>query len=154
MSLTSDVKTLIKTKFPNATVILSSWFKANLASYDLETMTIAEPLIVINNEIRKDKEIQENFNILSDSELIIWCLVKGDVYDSDDAMNTDIEALEVIADQIYSIINQASQYRLKGTDLFKFTITPKFKIWNSVLNGVEAKGRVKENQVRNICKVP
>lgn len=152
MSLTSDISNIVNTKFPDATYILSSWFKANRASYDIEQMTLAEPLIVLSNELSTDKEIQPNVNILAETKVLMWFLVKGGegVYTTDEEMNTDIEALAIMADQVYNNIYQLDSIRIKG-GLFKYKTTPKFKIWNSVLVGVEAEARVKENQIRNFC---
>ena len=153
MSLTTDIATIVNNRFPNATYALNSWFKANLKSYNIEEMTIDNPLIILNNELSKGKEIQPNVNILAETKVVMWFLVKGGdgVYTTDKAMNTDIELLEVMADQIYNNIFQLPVIRLKNNESFRYTVTPKFKIWNSVLVGVEAEARVKENQIRNFC---
>jgi hypothetical protein len=154
MSLITDIQNIVNTKFPNATFILSSWFKANRESYNMETITTLQPLIVLNNELKKEKEIQQNANILSDTNVIIRVLSKGgdEVYTSDVDMNTDIEILENIADQIANNIYQLESIRLTGTTNQKYSIIPIFKAWNSVLIGVELDMRVKENQIRNWCK--
>ena len=151
MSLTTEIATIVNTKFPDATYLLSSWMKANRKSFDFDTMTLAEPLIVLNNELTKDKEIQQNVNVLANTKINMLFLVKGSVYSTDVEMNTAIEALELMADQVFNNIYQLSQTRLKGSELLSYKITPKFKIWNSVLVGVEAEGRFKENQVINFC---
>lgn len=153
MSLTTEISAIVNAKFPDATYVLSSWFKANRKSYDNVEMTLAKPFIILSNELPKDKEIQPNANLLANSRVLMWFLVKGGegVYTTDEAMNTDIEALEIIADQIFNNIYQLSNTRLKGTELLSYKITPKFKIFNAVLVGVEAEGRFKENQVRNWC---
>ena len=155
MSLTTKIKTIVNTLYPNATFALSSWFKANLSSYNIEEITINKPLIVLSNELKKDKEMEPNVNILANTRVLMWFLVKSDdgVYATDADMQTDIEALEIIADRVYNNIYQLSEVRLKEGELFRYSTTPKFKIWNSVLTGVEAEARIKENQVRNICKV-
>ena len=121
MSLTSDIATIVNTKFPDATYALNSWFKANLKSYNIEEMTIAKPLIILNNELPKNKEIQPNVNILAETRVMMWFLVKGGdgVYTTDAAMNTDIELLEVMADKVYNNIFQLPTIRLKGNESFK-----------------------------------
>lgn len=151
MSLTTDIKTIVNTKFPDATYALSSWFNANRDSYDIAEMTVEKPLIILNNELPTDKEIQENVNILANTRIMMWFLTQGDVYKTDIEMNTAIEALTLIADRVYINIFQLNSIRLKGSELFKYRITPKFKIWNSVLIGIEVEARVKENQIRNFC---
>ncbi len=154
MSLTGDIQNIVNSKFPNATYLLSSWFKANRESYDIDIITLSQPLIVLSNELSKDKEIQSNANILSNTNIVMWFLVKGgdEVYTSDIDMNNDIEQLENMADQIANNIYQLDSIRLTGTSLQSYRITQKFKIWNSVLIGVELEMRVKENQIINWCK--
>lgn len=156
MSLTTEISNIINTKFPGdtKTYLLSSWFKANRKSFDIEEMTLEKPLIILNNELTKDKEIQKNANTLADTRIIMQFLVKGNVYENDLEMNTDIEALELIASNIMNIIYRSDFIRLKGTELFKYKITPKFKIYNSVLVGVEAEARIKENQLISFCSTP
>jgi len=154
MSLTSDISDIVETKYPDAHYMLSSWFKANRASFDIASMTLDTPLIILNNEIPKDKSIEQNASILAGTRIIMQFLVKADdsVYATDLEMNAAIEELEIIADEIMIQIYQLDSIRLQGSEVQQYRITPKFKVYNSVLVGVEAEGRFKENQIRNWCR--
>lgn len=153
MSLSTDIAAIVASKFPNATYILSSWMKANVASYNLDEISIAKPLIILNNELSTDEEIQPNANILADSRVVMWLLTKVDnqVYASDSAMNTDIEQLKVMARQIAVNVYRLGAIRLKGGELGRYKITPRFKVFNAVLSGVELEFRMKYNELINWC---
>lgn len=154
MSLTSDIETIVTTLYPDSNYILSSWFKANLASYNLDEITTTKPLIILSNELKKEKEIQPNVNILANTRVLMWFLTKATdgVYTTDTAMQSDIDKLELIADRVYSNIFQLPIIRLKDSELFRYSTTPKFKIFNAVLIGIEAEARLKDNQIIDICK--
>ncbi len=153
MSLINSIESIVNTKVPDATFVLSSWFNANRKSYKIEEITADKPLIVLNNEIRKDNEIQVNANILKDNRIVIRFLMKGGIYNSSAEMQADIELMESIADSIYPLIYRLPQVRLKGGDQ-RYSTTPVFKAWNSILNGVECEAKFKENVISNWCPNP
>lgn len=156
MSLTTQIENIVNTLYPDAHYFLRSWMKANKESYDLNEMTIAKPLIVLNNEIPKDKEIQDSLNTLAETRIIMWFLAKPDdgVYATDPTMNTLLEQLEPIADRVYNNIFLLDNIRLLEGQKFRYRLTPKFKIWNSALVGWEAEARVRDNQLTNFCTSP
>ena len=47
MSLTTDIATIVSTKFPDATYALKSWYNANKDSYNIAEMTLLKPFIVL-----------------------------------------------------------------------------------------------------------
>lgn len=152
MSLNSDIRTIVEAIAPDATYILSSWFKANRNSYNLETMTPAAPYIILDNEQTEDNEIQENSNILSNTQIKMWFLFKSDVYDSDEEMEAGFDEIKPLVNQIAVNIYQLDGIRLKGSELAKYKLTKKFKIFNSVLCGWEFSANWRYNTIANWCK--
>jgi len=153
MSLISDISDLITAKYPDATFILSSEMKANLASYNLDEITTAKPLIVLNNELESEDEIQQNANILQSTRVEIWVLAKckDGVYTSDNDMNTDLEVLQTIIQSIYGGLFRLGNVLLNAGEVSRFTRRPVFKVWNSVLNGWKGSARIKYNTTVNVC---
>lgn len=151
MSIVNDIEQIVANKYPSATYYFNSDLKANLNTNDLESFTIDNPLIVLYNNIPKDKEIQPNLNVLGNSEIRIRVLVKGSFDDNDGHMNDDVEACEEIADELMMQIYLLDSVRLLENEKQRYRIQPLFKVWSSILNGVEASGRYKINQTVNAC---
>jgi len=148
MSLTTRIKTIIETLYPNATYILSSKFAANRASFDVTSEKL--PLIILDNELPKDNEIKKNNNITKDTRLIISILDSDSAYLDDDNTNAIIEAMELIADIIAVNIYQLEEIRpISGNQ--KYKTTPAFRVYNTHLSGVILEMRVNENQTIRFC---
>jgi hypothetical protein len=153
MSIVNDIANIVATKYPDATYYFNSWLKANLASFKntIDEMEEGAPLIVLYNDIPKDNEVQQNTSILSSENIKIRVLVKGALDDNDPHMNQDIEYCETIVNELMLQIYFLKSIRLLGNEKQKFRVTPIFKSWNSILNGVQAEANFKYNKVENIC---
>ena len=147
MSLTTKIKTIITTLYPDATYILSSKFKANIASFDLTTVQL--PLIILDNELTKDAEIKKNNNIQKNHRLLISVLKADDTFNDDSETNVIQEECEEIADRIAVVIYQLDEIRPIGNQ--KYKITPLFRVFNTGLSGVVIEMQVNENLVRPFC---
>jgi len=158
MSLPYDFKALIQTRFPNSEVVFSSWFLAGRNSHNLaeEKLSITIPYIIIYNDAEKNKSIQQNVNVLSDTFIQIEILAK----DGDDkSANSEqsqliLDALEPLADNIIGILYRENVVRLQGTEDFKYKLKPVFKKYESILTGWKIEIRAKENQIISFCKTP
>ncbi len=153
MSIVNDIANIVSTKFPDATYFFNSWLKANLESFKktVSEMSQGAPLIILYNDIEKDIEVQPNINLLSNERIVIRVLVKGYVDDNDPHMNDDIEYCEAIANELMTQVYLLDEIRLLGTNKQTWRITPLFKVWNSILNGVQVEGSFKYNKTVNIC---
>lgn len=148
MSLITDTSTIITELYPDATFILSSKFKANYQSFNLEATQL--PLIILNNEIRKDNEVEINNNVLKNTSLSIMILG----LDSTD--NTDLQSeairqeMEGYADRIAANIYQLTEVRPANRQ--KYRTDPLFHVFNTNLTGVSLDMQVNYNEIINFNK--
>ena len=148
MSLITDIQTIIKGLYPDATYTLSSKFKANVQSFIMETTEF--PLIILNNEIAKNNEININNNILKDTGIKIMILSPDDV-DNTDAQSEDIrQAMEDHADRIAVNIYQLLEVRPLSRQ--KYRTDPLFHVFNTNLTGVTLDMQVNYNEIVNFNK--
>lgn len=153
MSIATSIESIVNSLYPDATYALSSEFRANVKSYNLSEITTTKPLIILNNEQPREKEIQVNANVLSNTRILMYFLTKSDIYTNDNDLNTALDDLEIIADRVMLNIYQLDDVRLKNNELQQYRLTPRFRVWSSILSGWEAEARFKENQIRNWCNV-
>ena len=151
MSLITDIQGIITTLYPDATNILSSRFKANVASFDIESAEL--PLIIIDNELVKDVEIKINSNVQKGTRIVISVLQLDSLDNTDQQSETIRQAMEVIADRIAVNIYQLVAIRPIG-DRQKYKLTPAFHVFNTNLTGVILDMVANYNEVVSFCKVP
>lgn len=152
MSLSSDIQGIVSNLSPDSTYILSNWFKANVKSYRLEEMSAAKPFIILDNEQPEDIEIQRNLNYLVNTQIKMWFLVKSNIYDNPEEMEADLDSIKPLVYQVANNIYQLDSIRLKGSELAKFKMIKRFKVFNSALVGWEFIANWKYNEVANWCK--
>lgn len=146
MALESKISDIIATLQPDATYLLASKFRADLQSFNVESAAL--PLIVLDNEIPKDNEIENNANILKNTRILIYFLDK-DSPDNTDAQTRTIQStMELIADQVAFNIYRLEEIRPSGKQ--KYKTNPVFHIWNTDLSGVILDILVRENVVISI----
>jgi len=154
MSLVTNISTIVSTLYPDATFQLMSNLKANKESFTLESSEL--PFIVLDNTLVKRKQIQQNANTLTNTALRMLFLNKhsdkSNIHQTDTEMNTIVEAMEVVADNVMINILLLDQIRTASGEVPEYTITPQFRIFTSVLSGVEAVATWKENQTTRWCK--
>jgi len=156
MSLPSDLKLVIETRFPTSEIVFSSWFLANRNSHDLDEskLTTAAPYIIIFNDADKNKAIQPNANVLSDTLIQVQILAQDTKDANSEESQIIIDALEPLADNIAGIIYRKNNIRLEGAETFRYKVKPMFKRYNSILTGVQLEIRAKENQLISFCTEP
>jgi len=143
LSLITDIKSIIATLYPDATLILSSKFKANLTSFNIDAADL--PLVVIDNEQPKDSDIKKNNNVHKDTRIIISFLYLDSKENSDEQTNTLIEQAEAMADRVAVNIYQLLTVRPEGNQAYK--ITPMFHVFSTDLSGVALEIRVNYQQI-------
>ena len=152
MSLSTDIRDIITALKPEATFTVSSYFKANRQSFDLEEISSDAPFIILDNEQTEDAEIQQNANYLVTTQIKMYYLIKAGVYATDTEMEAHFDSIKPLVYQVANNIYQLPSMRLKGSELAKFKMIKRFKIFNSVLCGWEFTANWKFNEVANWCK--
>lgn len=145
MSLITKVAEIITELYPDATFTLSNKFNANTASYFLEAEKF--PLIILNNEIKKNNEVKINNNVLKDTRIAVTIL-NLDSVDNSDLESEDIRSeMEVHADKIAAKIYQLTEVR--PADRQKYKTDPEFHVLNTDLTGVTMDMNVNYNEIIN-----
>jgi hypothetical protein len=150
MSLASKISTIIQTAYPDATFILSSKFKANVASFDIPAAEL--PLIILNNELSAEAEIKKNNNISLNRRVVISFFALDSVENTDAQSFAIQESMEQIAVYIAAIIWQLPEIVPVGGNQ-KFKITPEFHVFNTNLTGVTLDMNANEITQSNICVI-
>ena len=149
MSLITDIQTIITTLYPDATSILSSRFKANESSFDVETDDL--PLIILDNELEKEAEIKINNNIQKNTKIIISVLQLDSLDNSDQESEVIRQAMEDIADRLAVNIYQLQAIR-PINDTSRYKTTPMFHVFSTNLTGVALEMRANYNEIVSFCK--
>jgi len=153
MSLVTDIQTIVNTLYPSATFKFMSEFHGNLQSHDMTNVSF--PLIILDNTLRKRKQIHTNANLTSSTRLVMYFLTKhsdkSNIHQTDTEMNTLVENMEQIADEVFIQIYRLEKVRFGQNEIAEYDIDPEFKFMSSVLSGVKAQASWKENQIRNWC---
>lgn len=143
MGLISDIQTIITTAYPDATLMLSSKFQANIQTYIAEPENL--PIIIIDNEFPKTSEIKKNNNVIKDTKVLISFLDIDDTGNTDIQTNTIIENMEAMADAIAVRIYLLIPVRPAGNQ--KYKITPMFHVFSSNMSGVALEMQVNYNSI-------
>jgi len=141
MALEAKIKTLIETKYPDATYALASRFRANINSFSLEPEEL--PLIILDNELPKNNEIKKNNNILKDTKVVLWFLNQDTPDNTDEQTNAIQAAMEIMADYVAFHLYLFLEVRPQGNQIYR--VTPLFHIYNTDLSGVALEMNINEN---------
>jgi hypothetical protein len=156
MSLVTDIQTIVNTLYPSATFTFASEFNANKESYS--TAESGFPLIILDNTLPKRNIINPNANITKPTRIKMLFLTKhtdkNNVNQTDTEMNSLVEAMEVIADRVFINIYQLDSIRRNANEISEYQINPRFRVFNTILTGVEGIANWKENKIINWCKTP
>ena len=143
MALENDIATIINTLYPDATFMLASRLRADINSFHVESDEL--PLIVLDNEFKKENEIQANGSTTKKPRLVIWFL-NQDTPDNTDAQTLAIQqAMELMADRTAQAIFRLQNIKPQGNQ--KYNTTPLFHRYNSDLSGVALEILANENTV-------
>jgi len=149
MSLNSKIENISKSLNPNGTFKLSSYFKANVDSHDIESYNL--PLIILDNEIIKDGQVMLNNSLQLNQRIVMRFLTQ------DDPLKTDIErevirqSMEDLALKVMVNIYQLDEVRIL-TGKQGFRLMPAFNVFSSDLTGVVLDINANENKIINWCE--
>lgn len=122
MSVVSQLETISNTLYPDATFMLASKFKASRSSFDIDSVDY--PLILVDNEIRKNNSIRSNNNITKRTRIVLSVLDRMDIYSTSTEIQTKQDAMELIADKI--IVNMYQQTNINPEGNQDYTTDPVF----------------------------
>jgi len=148
MSLITNIETIVNTLYPTYEFILASKQNADDEIFNNDTGYY----IILDDTITKDKELQQNANILTYNSFEMWCMQLRDEDDSDETVNTKCLEMELVGDRIMTNIFQLDSVLINNNESFKYKSDKIKNFFISILCGQKITFKVKENQIISYCK--
>lgn len=150
MSLLTSIESIVKEIKPDATYRLSSYFKANAASYEIAKGNY--PLIILDNELNKTVQIMKNANLQAETRIRMYFLSHDNTPHKTDLEREAIrQSMEDIANRVMVKIYQLDEVKIIGTANTTYTLQPMFNAFITGLMGVRAEMLSNEQLIINWC---
>lgn len=147
MAIEDSIRTISGTLYPDSRYMLSSYFNANGTAIleDCEKF----PIIILDNELSKKKEIKKNINIGENTRIRIYILTPDTPDNTGDQTNTIRQETELMADRLAVNIYQLPEVFPEENQ--KYETKPLFHVMGSDLTGTQLDINAIVNKTINFC---